>query len=258
MTSITACIYKITNKLDGKIYIGSTYSFRKRRREHLSTLKANTHSNRHLQNAFNKYGRENFSISIVEHVKKEEELIPAEQRYLDEIKPYIDAIGYNISRSAHTNRIFGEDNHHYGVPKTEEHKEKISQSLMGHPVTADTREKISRSLKGKYVGEDNWLYGRERTPETIEKWKRSMAGRFVSEDNPFYGKKHTAETKKKMGIPVVQLSKEGDFIAEFYSAAEAGRVLGIGYRHISSCCTGKRKTTGGFRWMYARNYYSQP
>ena len=49
--------------------------------------------------------------------------------------------------------------------------------------------------------------------------------------------------------PVLQI-KDGKIIAEFYSILEAERRTGIDNTHISLCCKGKQKTSGGFLWKY--------
>lgn len=43
----------------------------------------------------------------------------------------------------------------------------------------------------------------------------------------------------------------GNFIRTLKSATEAGRTLGLNCSHIMSCCKGKRKTCGRFKWKYA-------
>ena len=53
--------------------------------------------------------------------------------------------------------------------------------------------------------------------------------------------------------PVMQLSKEGTIINTFNSINEAGEYLGKNPSHISSCCTGKRRTAFGFVWKYLNN-----
>jgi hypothetical protein len=54
-------------------------------------------------------------------------------------------------------------------------------------------------------------------------------------------------------IPVLQYDKEMNFIKEWDSAKTAGIELNISDKHISSCMTGKRKTTHGFIWKYKFN-----
>ena len=48
--------------------------------------------------------------------------------------------------------------------------------------------------------------------------------------------------------PVLQFSKDGEFIAEYQSIAEAERCFGC--NHIWDCCKGKRKSCGGYIWKY--------
>ena len=60
-------IYKITNNLNGKIYIGKTMrSIKQRWKEHLANIKKEECKNRPLYRAINKYGVENFSIEKIE------------------------------------------------------------------------------------------------------------------------------------------------------------------------------------------------
>lgn len=51
--------------------------------------------------------------------------------------------------------------------------------------------------------------------------------------------------------PVLQIDKNtNEVIAEFPSAAEAGRHLGLIKSHISECCRGKMKSAYGYKWIY--------
>ena len=60
-------IYKITNNINGKIYIGKTMrSIKQRWKEHLANIKKEECKNRPLYRAINKYGAENFSIEKIE------------------------------------------------------------------------------------------------------------------------------------------------------------------------------------------------
>ena len=52
-------VYKIVNTVNGKIYIGSSKNIDRRWNEHIRVLELNAHNNQHLQNAWNKYGKNN-------------------------------------------------------------------------------------------------------------------------------------------------------------------------------------------------------
>lgn len=44
--------------------------------------------------------------------------------------------------------------------------------------------------------------------------------------------------------------KNNVVVNSFFGTNEAERITGIDHRHISDCCLGKRKTTGGYQWQY--------
>ena len=59
-------IYKITNNINGKIYIGMTYrTVQERWKEHQNDCNRRQAENRPLYRAMNKYGIENFSIEVL-------------------------------------------------------------------------------------------------------------------------------------------------------------------------------------------------
>lgn len=60
-----SCIYKITTVHDNLVYIGSALSFKKRMKDHKNSLLHKKHHNYKMQNAFNKYGKNNFVVEIV-------------------------------------------------------------------------------------------------------------------------------------------------------------------------------------------------
>ena len=74
--------------------------------------------------------------------------------------------------------------------------------------------------------------------------KHHMFGKHFSEEH----RKHLSEAKGINGI--LQFSKEGELIAEYPSEMEAERQTGCYQSHISSCCKGERKSTGGYIWKY--------
>jgi len=61
------------------------------------------------------------------------------------------------------------------------------------------------------------------------------------------GKIGTEHSKSK---PVIQTNEAGNVLNRFAGAREAERQTGVSYQHISSCCTGKQKTAGGYVWKF--------
>lgn len=48
--------------------------------------------------------------------------------------------------------------------------------------------------------------------------------------------------------PVLQFSKDGEFIREWSHAREAAEYLGLSKRAIYECCAGRSRTSGGYIW----------
>ena len=122
-------IYKITNIVNNKFYIGSAKNILARFANHKSTLKYNKHNNEYLQLSYNKYGVDNFKYDILEECSCEN-LIIREQFYIDNLQP-----DYNICKIAYSR---------FGCKHSEESKLKISSTQLGKP-----KPLTSIAMKGK-------------------------------------------------------------------------------------------------------------
>ena len=130
-------IYKIINLVNGKFYIGSSKNLMKRWGDHLYRLRNNKHLNKHLQNAYNKYGESSFAFVIIEsnNTWNEKELREKEQEYLDYYFKTCPESFYNMAPKAvggnSTNfseealRSISEKNRKLSNEELEEVKEKI-------------------------------------------------------------------------------------------------------------------------------------
>ena len=73
------------------------------------------------------------------------------------------------------------------------------------------------------------------------------------------GIKHTEESKLKNKLahakPIIQMTREGEFIREWLCTYDASRELfgGTGHSKISDCCRGTRKTHKNFTWKFKNN-----
>lgn len=135
-----SCVYIIRNLDNGKVYIGSTKSYRKRMNEHRNDLIRQIHVNKHLQRSFNKGYK--FECSIVEKADLQE-LINKEREYCDSYCSYDKTKGYNLLRPEETPRF----------KMTPEHQEKMLQALIrkgwdtSHLRTPDI---VKMQAEGKY------------------------------------------------------------------------------------------------------------
>ena len=59
---------------------------------------------------------------------------------------------------------------------------------------------------------------------------------------------------KAQGKAVYQISLEGKILSTYYSAREAGRILGVSCTHIVECCNRDRSTAYGYLWQYVQDY----
>ena len=128
-------IYKITNKINNKCYIGSAISIKNRLVQHKSLLNKNKHFNAHLQSAWNKYGFNNFTFEILE-VTNKEELQEKEEYYIQFFKSNDRKIGYNIRINCNTN---------LNLKASKQTIEKLRNSHLGHKRSKEAQDKISKS-----------------------------------------------------------------------------------------------------------------
>lgn len=98
-------IYKITNKINGKVYIGESFDIESRWRQHINELNNNTHHSYKLQHDWNKYGKDGFKFEIIKDITNDTipnydlEMVLLLYEF-NEIKKY-DSInkGYNIENT---------------------------------------------------------------------------------------------------------------------------------------------------------------
>lgn len=155
-------IYKITNKANGKIYIGQTVNYEKRKRNHLYYLKRNNHFNLYLQNSFNKYGVDSFSFELIDECNVDE-LDEKERYYIDKYQSMIDEKGYNLLTGGQKYRTFSIEvrkrmsDRRKQYIMTPEHCKNISKGRKGIKMPKDAVERIKMVKKERKSqwGEDN-------------------------------------------------------------------------------------------------------
>jgi len=101
-------IYKITNKLNNKVYIGQSVNIKQRFKDHKSKQKRNREPNSHLYNSIEKYGLENFSFEVLEECEYTE-LNNRETFYINSHNSQDSSKGYNKTKGGDSHSV-GENN----------------------------------------------------------------------------------------------------------------------------------------------------
>ena len=125
-------IYKITNIINGKVYIGQSTNLKDRIKQHKSMIKNYNENNNYLRKATKKYGYKNFKIEIIKFCD-EKELDYYEIYYIDLYKSSDRKFGYNIELGGNINKHLS--------------KEQI--------------DKMKKNKKGKLKGKDNPFFGKK-------------------------------------------------------------------------------------------------
>ena len=208
-------IYKITNNINNKSYIGQTIRhYGQRWRNHRSEA-FNIESlkyNYPLYKAIRKYGIENFNFIVIEE---------CDNKIITEREIYW---------TKYYNSVNNEYNQQYGTlfkdsPYIDINKEEILSLFASKKSITDINIETGYSkdiIRGV-------LYG---------------AG-YSFIDTEANGRKAQA---RKISKPVSQYDLNDNFIASFSSITEASNQTGINGSHISGVCLGKRKTAGGYKW----------
>ena len=164
-------LYSITNKSNGKLYIGKSEDLAKRKREHFSTLRNNTHCNKHLQRAFNKYGEDSFVFTILLEADESVDLSNLEIETIADFDSTNIENGYNITRGGEG---VGGYKHSY------ESRVKMSLSHGGTGELDKPKEKYHFTDEHKEnISKGKKVYTEEQLAEAVDLHKQGCSARKI-------------------------------------------------------------------------------
>lgn len=145
-------VYCIINKVNSKMYVGSSRDISKRVKGHERELRRNNHRNRYLQSAYNKYGESSFEVKVLK-LCSEKNLIKQEQIFMNKYQTTTPGCGYNLAIRADGKRLSEEQRKYLsevkkGKKMSAEAKLKMSKAQKGRKHSEETKKKISRANKG--------------------------------------------------------------------------------------------------------------
>lgn len=196
-----AGIYKLTCKINGKIYIGKAVNIHNRLVRHRYSSE-NPQGKSCFENSMIKYGWDAFDVEILETVenfdklKDNTPLLERESYYINLYKSTNKDVGYNICKYS-TDRTgmkhSEETKEKMRQPRSEITKEKMRQANLGKKLSEDTKKKISESSSGRTFTEEHKENLRLASPKRVfsveSKLKMSLAN---------LGKKRSDESREKM------------------------------------------------------------
>lgn len=187
-------VYLIKNKINEKVYVGSTKNLEQRWRGHLSSLRIGKSFNMYLQEDWDKYGEENFEFIFIE----EDTFggFEREQYWMDLYTSYDRDKGYNISPTAGTT---------LGRRHREDSKKLMAESHTGKKLSDETRRKMSDAHKGK-----------KKSPQHIK--NAANARRGISNPRCQGSKQHFAKLNEDLVVQILTRIHNGELI--FHIAKE--------------------------------------
>lgn len=208
-------IYKATNKMNGKIYIGkTTTSLKQRMSEHKRRSKS---SKTGFHSAIQKYGFNNFDFEVIFECN---DINILNQKEIELIELY-DTIkrGYN--------RSLGGDG---------------ADSGENHPFFGKKREDFAKSISGENhpnYGNKGILsprYGQKHTKETKEKISQSLKGVFSGENNASFD-------------ATIYEFEHNEYGKKICTKYELRKQFNLDSKCVAHICTGKRKTHKGWKMI---------
>lgn len=190
-------IYAITNQVNGKVYVGKSISVYRRWNEHTYDLNKNKHGNEYLQNAWNKYGMENFLFEVIEEC--EETLLHTRELYwISQFNCLDRELGYNL-REEDENRKMSPESKQRLREKTLEHYNRLVEE--GYYITilynlntgeqkeyttieeAKNNSSVKSSKNTNFLKGEVLVYKRDFTENIINKLKEKYQRYLLSQQS---------------------------------------------------------------------------
>ena len=274
-------VYKITNLVNGKIYVGLKSGSK--------FVNSYWGSGSLIRKAIAKYGKDNFSREVLAWCYTRDELEQTEIYWIAKLDAMNPEVGYNLTIGGHTTLGYKYSAEQLASKKTrngqkqsQETKEKISLSIKKYfaenprphiPHTDETKQKIGAAHKGKTTsqetrdklsaalsGENSPLYGVPLTEEHKQNISKNRKGKCCGPDHQDFGKHQTAERRANIGKAnsgriyinngeITKHVKLEDVQSYLEQGWVVGRILSEKHKAYIDFMKGEGATTHGTKWI---------
>lgn len=277
-------IYKITNKINGHLYIGQSIDIENRWTRHKwSAFNEEATKNYPLYRAFRKYGLENFTFEIIELCDKEglkEKEIYYIQMYDSFVEGYNQTSGgdgcYGQEKPVYQYDLDGNFVAVYASVAEAARCLNVQKQLIykacwkqlktaagfqwrNDPTDIPVKTTFGQGkriyqydLDGNYIRDfPSIIAASKELNVDYNSFKKVLRGSQKTAGGFQWSLEKTDKlppTTTGRGQRICQYDKSGTFMKEYPSAAEASRQTGVGSSNITSVLRGKTKTAGGFIW----------
>ena len=244
-------IYKITNKINNMVYIGSSIDVERRWRQHkeASINEKDHHYNYPLMIAFREFGIANFTFEVIETLNNWEEIIKAEHNWIIK-ENCIFPNGYNQTDRTDSPMFDPNIAKKVSDTKREKYGKRVCEIDKNNNILT-----IWNSLAeaGEYSKLDRFKISDVCNGRRLTTGNRIF--RFLDEENNIIFpeiKVNKTQTNRitKSSKKVIKMNDKKEILQIYDSIAIAAADNNCDASGISKVCNGKRNKCGGFKWEY--------
>lgn len=225
----TYYIYKVTNTINGKIYIGKTSQFKERKWQHERCYEK---EDCRFHRAIKYYGKEKFNWEIIDEANSLEEAYELEKKYIKEFNSY-HPNGYNMTKGGAGGSMWNA-------------RPVVRLTLDGEFVKR--YDSAGEAKTDGFHGSDVLL-----VCKGVNHSCKGYLFMFEDEYNECGARKYQPP-KQKETAPIIQCDLNGNFIKEFPGATKASEETGACRTTISGVLTGHYKSANGFIFVYKDDF----
>ena len=247
-------VYKITNLINNKCYIGSSNDVERRFRQHKECAynEKDHHYNYPLMKAFREYGINNFNFEVIYNASDSLDMINKERYYIENFNSIV-PFGYNQTLHTDSPTLDPTIAKKMSDTKREKYGKRVCEINQNHEIintynslaeaadkTGLNRFKISCVCNGSRHTTGNKIF------------------RFLDDNDNIIEPEYIGNASKVNRITinsqsVEQLDKTSEEVLNVYESITLAALSVEGdSSSISKCCKGKQKTHKGYKWRYKK------